>query len=130
MTPLSVSSLVLAILGWVTYVPVAKTPGLRKTLWPTRALFVLALVLVGISAINAGPADPKLDAVGIATCVLCGLFAVAFVVMLRVPKAPGRPEAGKPLPFFQVTSEEGKQVSPDGYARKGPVLLVFFRGFW
>ena len=59
-----------------------------------------------------------------------GLFLLVFFLMLLIPKSAGRPQVDQPLPEFDVLFADGKRYAPLAMAHGGPVLLVFFRGFW
>jgi len=123
-------ALVLALAGWASYIPLAKHATLRTTLWPMFLLLGVALCL-GLSALfrDGKPTWPTRIVAGLAV-----LFAVlvlpAYFLMLRVPQTLGRPQAGQPLPEVNVVNERGERISSAGFAGAGPLLLVFFRGFW
>ncbi len=44
----------------------------------------------------------------------------------RGPTAP----AGKPAPDFTLKSHDGRDVSLASLTQSGPVVVVFYRGFW
>jgi hypothetical protein len=124
MNVLSVASLAAAVIAWISYMPVAKIPGVRRTMWPTWAIFVISMWL----ALAAFATKP--DAYAIAGLALFGLFIVSFFLFLKLPGGAGRPQAGQTIPHFEVKAENGQTLSADDYTGKGPLLLVFFRGFW
>lgn len=122
--------MVVSVLGWVSYVPVAKNTKYRRTLWPTRVLLYGSLALA-ILAYVVPNADPRMNVMFVsATCISFALFTLVFYLMLRLPVARGRPEVGKAIPAFEVLGEDGKPISSDTFIGKGPTLFVFFRGFW
>ena len=47
-------------------------------------------------------------------------------VSTRGPSAP----QGAPAPSFTLQSHQGKEVSLDALAARGPVVVVFYRGHW
>ena len=47
---------------------------------------------------------------------------------IPLPKHEGRLRAGQSFPDLQLTNEDGQPARPLGAS--GPLLLVFFRGFW
>jgi tellurite resistance protein TehA-like permease len=132
MPPLGAIALVVSLIAWASYVPVAKTPALRSTMWPTWLLQIVALGL-GITAL----VQMANGAVDLAPMIMAAIaianfvgFIFIFMTVLKIPTAPGRPEVGKRIQHVTLTSETGAQISPDDFQGKGPVLLIFFRGFW
>jgi hypothetical protein len=130
MPPLGTLSFVLTMIGWASYVPVAKSPALRRTMWPTwliqiAALGVAVFALVRDSANVTVPLMLAVVAIG-----SFAIFVIVYFMILRIPRAAGRPEIGKTLRHIEVLGEDGKPVSPDDWVNKGPVLMIFFRGFW
>jgi hypothetical protein len=130
-TNLALAGFVLSILGWASYVPVAKSPALRRNMWPTWLILTVA-TLLALAAVIAEPPPKEFKTAGVAavTFVFYIFFIIAYFTALRIPQSTGRPEAGKMLPSISVLAETGQNISPDDFAGKGPVLLVFFRGFW
>ena len=127
---LSGAALLVSFLAWVSYVPVARSVRLRRTLWPTRAMQYLAIALACLAfAVPMGDAPMNLLLVGL-TCLSFATFVLAYHLTLKLPVASGRPEAGKLLPAFELTGEDGKPFSSEQFVGKGPVLYLFFRGFW
>ena len=129
MNTLSIISFFLCILAWASYLPVAKIPSLRRTMWPTWVLLAVSVAMAAF-ALGAGKKPVRDNMFSISTFMLAASFAVAYLIALRVPKSQGRPEIGNPISPFQVVGEDGNIISRDTFAGRGPVLLVFFRGFW
>jgi hypothetical protein len=126
----SLSAVIISLLAGLSYLPVIKVPKFRRTMWPTRLLFYLSLIPAALSMIFPTD-DPQRNLLLVSlTCILFALFNIFFYTALKLPVAPGRPEIGKLLPDFEVTGEDGKTYTPGSLTGKGPVLLVFFRGFW
>ena len=122
----------ISLLAWASYWPVSKVPALRRSMWPTWALFVLSLPpALGAVAleISGGVSSAAMFAV-LATLVSFGLFVLVFLLMLLIPRSAGRPQVDHPLPEFDVLFADGKRYAPTAMAQGGPVLIVFFRGFW
>jgi len=130
MPSLAAWSLIISFLGWFSYVPVAKIPKFRRTLWPTRLLFYLSLIPAVAAAILPTDDAPRNLLLVSATCISFALFTLSFYTALKLPVAACRPETGKLLPDFEVIGEDGKPFSPNKFASRGPLLLVFFLGFW
>ena len=131
---LATAALIVSLLGWASYIPVAKSPRLRRTLMPTRALQYLAVALACLAfavPLPLGMGDPPMNLLLVSlTCLSFATFVLAYHIALKLPVAAGRPEVGKLLPAFQLTGENGQPFSSDQFLGKGPVLYVFFRGFW
>ncbi len=130
MTPLAISAFILSVLGWASYAPVAKIPFLRSTMWPTWAIIVAAAIMGGVAVALEKSIEFATLGPAAASWILLFLFVVAYTTVLRIPVAPGRPEVGKRIVPFKVIGETGDPVSPQDYQGRGPLLLVFFRGFW
>ena len=136
---LALSSAVLAwaacgvsFVAWASYWPVSKVPSLRKSMWPTWALFALSLPpALGAVAleISGGVSSAAMFAV-LATLVSFGFFVLVFLLMLLIPRSAGRPQVDRALPEFDVLCADGLSRSPLALVPGGPVLIVFFRGFW
>ena len=127
----ALASLLLAVLGWASYLPLAKNPAYRATLWPMWTALAVAAFL-GIIALRkpeqANWFNRSLAILGL----LISLLAIpAYLFMLKTPAAEGRPQVGQPLPAIRVKSEYQNDVlSSQSMVSNGPLLLVFFRGFW
>ncbi|MCW8131096.1 MAG: hypothetical protein KIS92_12175 [Planctomycetota bacterium] len=126
----AILSLLLAIGGWASYVPLSKSPSYRATMWPMFLAVGLALVL-------AVYAFSKATKPVLATRIVAGLAAVvslllvpAYFTMLRVPAETGRPLAGQKMPGVNLVNEYGDKLFTGSFTNNGPLLLVFFRGFW
>ncbi|HYF52125.1 MAG TPA: hypothetical protein VEJ63_22130 [Planctomycetota bacterium] len=130
MPPLGVLAFVVTFVAWASYIPVAKSPKLRHSMWPTWVLQAIALALAAFALL----AQPRVVALpmilGIVALASVALFVLVYATALRIPQSQGRPEEGKSLPHLSLVSETGAAISPDDYSGKGPLLMVFFRGFW
>lgn len=127
----ALASLILALVGWASYLPLSKHLAYRATLWPMWSLLALAAVL-GVAALR-GKEQATWFNRGIACAgLLLALLAIpAFLLIFRVPGEAGRPQAGQPLPYIRVISEfQDEGLSSQAFAGNSPLLLVFFRGFW
>ncbi|MBX3394986.1 MAG: redoxin domain-containing protein [Phycisphaerae bacterium] len=49
---------------------------------------------------------------------------------MRLPPPSRAWAVGEEVPDFTLPDQDGRQVSLADYRGKGPVLLVFYRGFW
>ena len=129
-TALAVLLLAFSLLGWLSYLIVAKIPAMRRNMWPMWVIFDTSVVMALIALFQYGTQAGPISAAATATCASFALFVLVYVLVLRVPPAKGRPQAGELLPAFVIKGEDGSLISADDYVGKGPVLLVFFRGFW
>ena len=118
---LSLVVLVLAPLswGWTIDRPFLRSSGL--TAW---ILIAVALVL----ALSAARSDRRLWVRAVAGLQLVALVLScwAFFVFARLPETH-LPERA---PDFTLPDQDGRPVTFSVELRKGPVLLVFFRGHW
>ena len=81
----AVFALLLAIAGWVSYVPLSKQPSLRATLWPMFLILAVALALA-VSALTRDPKPTWPTRILAGFAVLLSSAAVpAYFFMLRVP---------------------------------------------
>lgn len=126
----AIFALLLSIGGWASYLPLVKNPSYRGTMWPMILLIALSLLL-------AVYAFSKASAPVMATRIIAGLAAVSslafipvYVALLRVPATAGRPQAGQKMPGVTVVNEYGDKVFTGSFTNNGPLLLVFYRGFW
>lgn len=126
----AILSLILAFAGWASYLPLSKYPSYRATMWPMVLIIAVALVLA-VSAFSKAT-EPKLATriiAGVAGAVAV-LFIPAYFFMLRVPAQGGRPQVGQKMPGINVVNEYGDKLYTASFATHGPLMLVFFRGFW
>lgn len=127
---IGIAAFCLALLGWIAYPIINKIPGVRRTMWPLWMFFILSSGLAAV-ALYFERTNSGLDhALAKGAIGNLPLFLFFYFFMMRTPRAKGRPEIGQRLPHFALPSDEGKVISPDDFTDKGPVLLVFFRGFW
>lgn len=130
MNPFDFVGLAAAIVAWASYLPVSKSPRLRRTMWPTIALMGLALAIVAARAAMRAEGEPRLGAFDLSALGLALLFVPVYFLALRVPRAAGRPQPGESFPAVNFTGEDGQTVSSADLVQRGPMLFVFFRGFW
>lgn len=125
-----IGSFGLSIFAWGSYVWVNKIPSLRRTMWPLWAMFAVSMLVAAVALALKKTAPGIDDSLARGTFISFVLFLFFYFTMMRTPRVTGRPQVGSKLPHFQLPSESGAPVSPDDYIGKGPVLLIFFRGFW
>lgn len=120
-----VFSLVLLVLGPVSWFGTIDSPDLRASGATVWSCFVSALYLGGTAAWKDRRRWVRLAFVG--ELLFVGLSLWLFFGFARLPAAtPGQERA----PDFTLTAHDGTTVSLAESLARGPVLLVFFRGHW
>ncbi|MBK8271096.1 MAG: redoxin domain-containing protein [Planctomycetes bacterium] len=108
--------------------PLISVPWIRTYAIPNTILILIGLFLCTRALIRrrsklviAGSAFGYLIASG---------FFVSTLVLMRLPAPQTAWTAGQTPPDFSLPNQDGREVSLSDYRGKGPVLLVFYRGFW
>lgn len=119
--------LLLVILGPVAYMLLIDIPWLRSS-------GIAAFVLMGagtILAVRAALMDRRLRcrSLAVLSLLITATWLVGFFILARIPQAPDF-AALQSAPDFTLPDEEGRPVSMKAAVSEGPVLLVFYRGFW
>ncbi|GMV80228.1 MAG: hypothetical protein AMXMBFR7_14120 [Planctomycetota bacterium] len=130
MTVYAMAGAALGFLGWAAYLPVLRVPAWRKSMWPVWSLTLLGAALGGGAWLAASERSAALHLAAAAALGECALWALLFFTSMRVPARSGRPAAGQPFPPLAVLSEHGETLHTEAWRGRGPLLLVFFRGFW
>ncbi len=66
---------------------------------------------------------------GLNVALAVGIGAM-FTFLGKLPHDSGAPQAGQPAPTLTLTDHQGTEVDLAREFAAGPVLLVFYRGFW
>jgi hypothetical protein len=125
----SVIGLVLVITGLVSYLFLLDHHWIR-----TWAIPNIALMLVGTwfawTAVQRRPRWAGITASVLTTPLT--LFFIAIMYVIQPPAAEGLKSTALSLASLPtpLQDHQGNSVSLAGYAGKGPVLLVFYRGHW
>ena len=127
---LSIVVFSVALAAWVSYLPVSKSPLLRQTMWPTIALIGLALLLVTARIATRDADEPRFAPLDVVSLAMNLLFVPVYFFALRVPQSGGHPQAGQMLPAVSFTADDGRILASSELTQRGPMLFVFFRGFW
>lgn len=115
--------------GGISYALLIGHPWVRSTAIPNFSLMLAGIGLGVWAAVRAGGGWPTW--VAASSVAMTGFFTFAFVVMFRLPSSPATgTEVGDPAPDFAVANQEGQPISLFDFRGRGPVLLVFYRGFW
>lgn len=125
----SLAILIFTLLAWASYVPVSKSPRLRRTMWPTILMLGLALI-AELGLIFSRPGPEHITGLDIGTLILIGIFVPVYFLALRMPASVLRLQPGQPLPAVSFHTGDGRSISSAEWTRHGPLLLVFYRGFW
>src|ERR1051325_10131276 len=101
----ALASVLLAVLGWASYIPLAKRVEYRGTMWPMWVALAVAIWL-GITALQQKDQANWFNRTLAIAGIILGLLAIpAYFFGLRIPAQEGRPQVGKPLPAIQVQGE-------------------------
>lgn len=126
-TRLAVASLLLTVVGLVGYYFLLPHPWSRSTGIPSFVILAVACIL-GITAARSDRRR-RIVAVAVVNVALTLLFALGFFVLSAVPADQGF--AGLTVaPDFALSDHLDRPVQLREALAGGPVLLVFYRGFW
>jgi len=120
-------ALLLTVLGPVVYFLLSYNPFARATGAPMWGLMGIGTLLAWIAALR-----DRSRGVLILSGVSVGLMLLALAVffwLLDLPDAPGARRL-ETAPDFTLTDQEGRRITLGEECRKGPTLLLFYRGHW
>ena len=121
---LALLGLALVVAAPLAYVAFVSHPTAARTGWPMFAVGGVGLALARVAALGDRRWRTR---VGATLAVLVGIgWAWLFFGALRVPSGPMLATA----PDFTLADPSGQPVSLAQERAKGPVLLVFYRGWW
>jgi hypothetical protein len=124
---LAVGAIVIAFAAIASYPPLMDVPWIRASAAPVWIGFGLAAVL----AVLAISRDRRIWVRGVASLTL-GLIVLgvfAFFGLARLPQSRSL-DVGGTAPQVAVVDHQGTPVDLHDRSRAGPILLVFYRGFW
>ncbi len=120
--------LLATLAGGVSYFLLLTVPWIRNYAVPN-----IALVIIG-TALCFRAVSKKRSKLVISGTVLSSLVAVGFLlslfVLMRLPAPQKSFAVGDELPDFTLPNQDERDVTLSDYRGRGPVLLVFYRGFW
>jgi hypothetical protein len=126
---LAVAGLLMTIVGGVSYYFLLEVPWIRATGWPNLVVMLIGLAL-GIASARRARRKLTLGLV-IGQVLFIALFVVSLTVFTALPEPQSSAEvASRQAPDFTLPDHTGKSVSLAEALARGPVLLVFYRGFW
>jgi hypothetical protein len=126
---LAAMGLLCALAAMPAYMVLMDIPLVRSTALPTWALLVLGCGL-SLVAVSKDRRWWIWAIAGVTTLMLIGA-PIAWFVLARLPTPDSAlPAAGAVIADFTLPDESGIPVSIAQEFARGPVLLVFYRGFW
>ena len=123
---LAIIALVLTIVAFPAYVFTMDTAVLRNT---GVVLFGVAGVGVILGLISITKPGFWRRAAFALNLVIAGLFVYGFLFLTQLPETPVAQQAAH-VPDFTLMDQNGKPVTLAKLRAKGPVHLVFYRGYW
>jgi cytochrome oxidase Cu insertion factor (SCO1/SenC/PrrC family) len=116
----------LVVLAPAAYVPLMSNATARSTGWPAFVVAGVGVALAGWAAV----VDPRKRTRACAVLALLGTatWTWLFFGAMRLPQSGLA--ALTTAPDFTLPDELGHPVSLSTLRAKGPVLLVFYRGWW
>lgn len=123
---LSLVAVLLAVAAPCAYVATLDVPFLRRSGLLLFGLLVLALASAARARAMRAPWARTAVTIVFAVTVW---VAWLFFLKARLP-ADRAPQVGERAPAFVATAYDGAAFDLTAALAKGPILLVFFRGFW
>ncbi|MCG3128783.1 MAG: hypothetical protein CHACPFDD_03675 [Phycisphaerae bacterium] len=120
--------LLLSLAGGFVYVALLGVPLLRSTGLPAFVIMGAAAIAGVLAVRRDRRLFPRLLALG--NLALLGIFTFSFFWVWALPLPAETATALQVAPEFELPDESGRIVSLKDARRGGPVLLVFYRGFW
>ena len=114
-----------AIAGYYAFL---RVPAVRNHPALYLVAFAIAAVIAGLATWHAAR-WPNFVALGL-SMVLLILGGYFNFVLARVPATPTVLRVGEPAPDFTLPDATGAVVSLASFRERGPVVLVFYRGYW
>jgi hypothetical protein len=125
---LALAGMFLAIAGGVSYFLLIDVPWIRSRAIPNIAAVVLGLGLCAYALIQR---RSKSVIAATVPAALVGIgFLLSFFALMRLPKPTLTMETAQVAPDFTLPNHRGEPVTLSSWRGRGPVLLVFYRGFW
>ena len=115
----------------------SRFPITRDVPWLNLLFFAAGLALLGRGFLRARREPTRFHgriagpALGIVSVVVLGFFlSYTFYLSAQLPASRGAPKVGEPAPDFTLPDQNGKPVKLSDSRSAGPLLLVFYRGYW
>ncbi len=119
--------LLLTLLGPVAYFLLSHNPFARSTGAPMWGLMGMGTLLALISV-----ARDRSRRVRVLSGLSAGLSLLALAIFFWLLDVPESPQAMRieTAPDFTLADHQGRQVNLSEHCRRGPTLLLFYRGHW
>jgi len=122
-----VAAVLITMLGALLYLIQINTEWIRRTGLPSLVIMTLGTVAGVRLAVRHRSAFGAFLAS--ASVVLTGALAY-YIYGARLPAPGSAPVVGATAPTFVLPDSNGRRISLEAFRGRGPVLLVFYRGFW
>ncbi len=127
--PLALGGAAMTIAAGVSFMFLLEVPFIRNSGMPNFALMVLGCLLA-IAALGRRPRWPGAFAT-LLSAGFTGLFGYGIYLHGLPQPANATIASSSPTQFeLELIDSDDKPVRLRDYAAKGPILLVFYRGFW
>ena len=118
----------LTVFGGVSWFLLIDVAWIRSYAIPNIALVLIGM---GLCIVVLKARRSRMTIIASALSAVVGLgFLVSIFVLMRLPKPSTEMAIGQLPPDFTLRNQDGRPVSLGDYRSRGPVLLVFYRGFW
>ncbi len=120
--------MLITVAGGASYYLLLDVPWIRSRAIPNIAAVLLGLGLCGYALVQRRSKGV------IAASAVGGLIGVVFLlsyfVLMKLPAPTTTLSPAATAPDFTLPNHRGQQVTLSSWRGRGPVLLVFYRGFW
>lgn len=115
-------------LAWpVVYMLAVESPTARSTGWPAFAVAIAGVAVCAWAAL--GDRRVRVLVPSVLSVLVLAAWTGLFFVGLKVPATPAFAALTR-APDFTLPDHAGRPVTLASARSGGPVLLVFYRGFW
>jgi len=121
------AGLALVVVAPVAYVPLMSNATARATGWPAFVVAGLGIALAGWAA--ARDARKRTRACAVLAVLVTAAWTWLFFGAMRLPPSDTLAKLTT-APDFTLPDELGHPISLRDARARGPVLLVFYRGWW
>ena len=125
--PIALLGLLLTLLGPAVYFLLSYNPFARSTGAPMWGLMGMGTLLALIAV-----ASDRSRRVRILSGLSAGLTLLALAIFFWLLDVPAAPQAMRldTAPDFTLTDHQGHQINLSEHCKRGPTLLLFYRGHW
>lgn len=120
--------LAMSAIGGISYFLLISVPWIRSTALPN---IILAVSGIAFSVIAIAQKRTWITiGAGTLSLLLSAGFLTSFFVLMKLPSDAHVIAVGKDAPDFAIPNQYGRTAQLSSFEGKGPVLLVFYRGYW